>query len=241
MSVWIVAPTYNEADNVIPFIESLQTETSGLDVNILIVDDNSPDGTSSKVNEIQKKYSNVFLLSRPQKDGLGRAYLAGFRYALAHSPDFVVQMDADFSHRPEDVRALITACEHADVVIGSRYVPGGSVGDWSKLRYRQSLLGSSAARFALGVPVKDLTGGFKCWRAEKLSRLLDRIISRGFVFQAETTYLACKENFTVVEAPITFAKRRAGKSKMHAGITFEGLVRLIQLRWRHRKDHQLIR
>src|SRR4051812_1719075 len=200
-------------------------------VRVLVVDDNSPDGTGELADRLAGELDYVDVLHRERKEGLGPAYLAGFRRALAGGADLVLEMDCDFSHDPNDVPRLIAAAEDADVVLGSRYVAGGGVRNWGLLRRFVSAGGSWYARVLLGVSVRDLTGGFKCYHREVLERIdLDAITSKGYAFQIETTYRAQRAGFRVVEIPITFADREAGGSKMSKAIVAEAIWKVPGLR-----------
>src|SRR5579872_1623485 len=193
-----------------------------LGVRVLVIDDNSPDGTGEIADRIAQELDFVSVLHRERKEGLGPAYVAGFRRALADGADLILEMDSDFSHDPNDVPRLIAACETADVALGSRYVPGGGTTDWGRGRRVVSAGGSWYARTLLGVRVRDLTGGFKCYRRAVLERIdLDAIASKGYAFQIETTYRAIRAGFTVVEVPILFSDRTAGQSKMSRSIVIE--------------------
>src|SRR2546421_6935460 len=206
-------------------------EVLGPDDRVLVVDDNSPDGTGAIADRLAAELAFVDVLHRPRKEGLGPAYLAGFRQALASGAELVLEMDCDFSHRPEDARRLIDAATDADLVLGSRYVPGGSVGNWGLTRRVISRGGSLYAQLLLGVPVRDLTGGFKCYRREVLERIdLDAIRSRGYAFQIETTYRAARAGFRIVEVPIAFVDREVGGSKMTRGIVLEAIWKVPALR-----------
>jgi dolichol-phosphate mannosyltransferase len=200
-------------------------------VRVLIVDDNSPDGTGELADRLAAELDYVDVLHRERKEGLGPAYLAGFRRALAGGADLVLEMDCDFSHGPDDVPRLIAAAEDADVVLGSRYISGGGVRNWGLLRRLVSAGGSWYARVLLGVSVRDLTGGFKCYRRVVLERIdLDAITAKGYAFQIETTYRALRAGFRVVEVPITFADREVGGSKMSKAIVAEAIWRVPALR-----------
>jgi len=229
--VWLVLPTYEEATN----IERLVTEVRGklpAGAQVLIVDDNSRDGTGEIAGRLAKEHEAVHFLHRPNKEGLGPAYIAGFRRALAGGAGLVVEMDSDFSHEPAYLPRLLEAAERADVVIGSRYVPGGGVTDWGPVRRAISRGGSAYAQFVLGVGVRDLTGGFKCFRREVLEALdLDAVRSRGYAFQVETTYRAIELGFEVIEVPIVFRDRQAGTSKMSRSIVLEAIWRVPLLRY----------
>jgi dolichol-phosphate mannosyltransferase len=228
---WLVLPTYNEAGNIEAFVEAVRPKLPS-SARILIVDDNSPDGTGEIADRLAEQYEAVAVLHRPLKEGLGPAYIAGFKRALAEGAGRVLEMDSDFSHDPAYLPRLLEAGERADLAIGSRYVPGGGVGDWSALRRAISRGGSAYARLVLGVRVRDLTGGFKCFRREVLEAIdLDSIRSRGYAFQVEMTYRAIECGFEVVEVPIVFRERRAGTSKMDRSIVAEAAWRVPMLRF----------
>jgi dolichol-phosphate mannosyltransferase len=200
-------------------------------VTVLVIDDSSPDGTGELADRLAAEYDHVEVLHRDRKEGLGPAYLAGFKRALADGADLVLEMDADFSHDPADVSRLINRAAEADVVLGSRYVEGGSIANWGRLRRFISAGGSLYARWLLGVGVQDLTGGFKCFRREVLETLdLGAITSRGYAFQIETTYRALRAGFRVIEIPIAFADREHGGSKMSRSIVLEAIWKVPALR-----------
>jgi len=223
----VCLPTYNERENLEPMLRALGDKG----VRVLVVDDNSPDGTGELADRLAEELAYVDVLHRERKEGLGPAYLAGFRRALAAGADFVLEMDCDFSHDPNDVPRLIAAAQDADVVLGSRYVPGGGLRNWGLLRRFVSAGGSWYARVLLGVSVRDLTGGFKCYRRAVLERIdLDAITAKGYAFQIETTYRALRAGFRVVEVPITFADREVGGSKMSKAIVAEAIWRVPALR-----------
>src|SRR5215211_4259816 len=223
----VCLPTYNERENVERMVRTLV----GLGVRVLVVDDNSPDGTGEIADRLEAELAEVFVLHRPEKHGLGPAYLDGFRKALADGADLVLEMDCDFSHDPEDVRRLIATAEEADLVLGSRYVPGGRVGNWGPVRRFISRGGSLYAQLILGLPVRDLTGGFKCYRRAVLEALpLDEIHSKGYAFQIETTYRTLRKGFRVRELPITFVDRVEGGSKMSKSIVVEAVWKVPALR-----------
>jgi dolichol-phosphate mannosyltransferase len=229
---WVVLPTYDEAPNIEPIVAAILAKlpASG---RVLVVDDNSPDGTGEIAERLAAGNERIEVLRRPRKEGLGPAYVAGFHRALESGAGLVLEMDADFSHDPAYLPRLLEAAERADLVIGSRYVPGGGVSDWSRLRQAISRGGSAYARLALDVKVRDLTGGFKCFRREVLEALdLDAIESRGYAFQVETTYRAIELGFRVVEVPIVFRDRAAGSSKMGGMIVAEAAIRVPLLRLR---------
>src|SRR5213595_2710418 len=205
----------------------------GLGVQVLVIDDSSPDGTGEIADSLAAELDGVSFLHRPRKEGLGPAYLAGFKRALADGAELILEMDCDFSHDPADVPRLIAAAEDADLVLGSRYVEGGSIRNWGLLRRLVSAGGSLYARAVLGVDVRDLTGGFKCYRRQVLETIdLDAISSRGYAFQIETTYRAIRTGFRVIEIPITFADRDRGASKMSKTIFLEGIWKVPALRLR---------
>jgi dolichol-phosphate mannosyltransferase len=234
MSVaWLILPTYNEAPNIGPIVRAARSHLRA-DDHILVVDDNSPDGTGALADALAQEVPGVDVLHRPAKQGLGRAYLAGFAYALDRGADLVLEMDADFSHDPADLPRLIAAAEDGgDLVLGSRYVPGGSVTDWGLLRKLVSRGGSWYARVILGVKVRDLTGGFKCFRRSVLEALdLHEVHADGYGFQIELTYRTIQAGFRVVEIPIVFRERRVGESKMNARIALEAVWKVPALRRR---------
>jgi dolichol-phosphate mannosyltransferase len=231
---WVVLPTYNEAANIEEMVEAVLAKLpeSG---RVLVVDDNSPDGTGAIVERLAAGSDQVELLGRPRKDGLGPAYVAGFWRALSAGAGLLLQMDSDFSHDPAYLPRLLEASERADVVIGSRYVDGGGVEDWSRLRQAISRGGSAYARATLGVGVRDLTGGFKCFRREVLEAIdLDTVGARGYAFQVELTYRAIRRGFRVVEVPIIFRDRRMGSSKMGGAIVAEAIWRVPMMRLRYK-------
>lgn len=227
---WLVLPTYNEAGNIEPLVEKAITSMPP-DARVLIVDDNSPDGTGEVADRLALEHP-VEVIHRAGKEGLGSAYVAGFNYALQHGAGLILQMDSDFSHDPSDLRRLIEASDHADVVLGSRYIAEGGVEDWSLIRRLISRGGSAYARLVLGVRVRDLTGGFKCFRCEVLEGINPETIrSKGYAFQIEMTYRSIRKGFDVVEMPIIFTDRRVGKSKMSRTIVFEAFWRVPFLRF----------
>jgi dolichol-phosphate mannosyltransferase len=227
---WLVLPTYNEAENIEPIVRAARSRLRDGD-RILVVDDNSPDGTGAIADRLASELDGVEVLHRRVKEGLGRAYLAGFRQALDGGAELVLEMDSDFSHDPADLPRLIAAAEDADLVLGSRYVAGGSVTDWGLVRRLVSRGGSWYARTVLGVQVRDLTGGFKCFRRSVLDALdLESVHADGYGFQIELTYRAIKAGFIVVEVPIVFRDRRVGQSKMNAHIALEAVWKVPALR-----------
>jgi dolichol-phosphate mannosyltransferase len=226
----VCLPTYNERENLARMVDALADKG----VSVLVIDDNSPDGTGRLADELAARNDHVQVLHRERKEGLGPAYLAGFRRVLEDpEAELILEMDADFSHDPNDVPRLLAAARDADLVLGSRYVEGGSVGSWGAIRRFISAGGSLYARVLLGVGVRDLTGGFKCFRREVLETLdLDAIDSRGYAFQIETTYRALRAGFRVLELPIRFVDREEGGSKMSRSIVFEGFWKVPVLRLR---------
>jgi dolichol-phosphate mannosyltransferase len=229
--VWLVLPTYEEATNVGRLVDEARAKLPA-DAHVLIVDDNSADGTGRIAAELAEREEAIHFLHRQAKEGLGPAYIAGFHHALAEGAGLIVEMDADFSHEPAYLPRLLEAARRADVVIGSRYVAGGGVSDWGTVRRAISRGGSTYARLALGVDVRDLTGGFKCFRREVLEAIdLDAVRSRGYAFQVEVTYRAIQLGFNVVEVPIVFRDRQAGSSKMSRSIVLEAIWRVPLLRF----------
>jgi dolichol-phosphate mannosyltransferase len=232
---WIVMPTYNEATNIDPIVRATTAELQRLtpgDHRILVVDDRSPDGTGEIADALARELGTIEVLHRTQKTGLGHAYLAGFAHALANGAELICEMDADFSHDPRYLADLLGAAEHADLVLGSRYVAGGGVRDWGLLRRIVSRGGGVYARAILGVDVHDLTGGFKCIRREVLEAIdLASVRAEGYVFQIEVTYRAVLAGFRVKEIPIVFHDRQHGASKMSARIAFEAMWLVPRLRW----------
>jgi dolichol-phosphate mannosyltransferase len=228
----ICLPTYNEKDNVEPMVRALR----GLDfedLHVLVIDDNSPDGTGAIADRLAAEDDHVHVLHRERKEGLGPAYLAGFRRALELGADLVFELDCDFSHDPAEVPRLAAATENADLVLGSRYVRGGGTRNWGFVRRFVSRGGSLYAQAFLQLGLRDLTGGFKCYRRKVLETIdLDVISSLGYAFQIETTYRALRAGFRVVEVPITFADREVGGSKMSKGIVLEAIWRVPVLRAR---------
>jgi len=236
-TVMVVIPTYNEAENLPTLIgELLALGLPGLE--ILIVDDNSPDGTGQVADDLaQRPSGRMHVLHRAGKLGLGTAYVTGFRYALKQGIDYIVQMDADFSHSPGYIPQFLEAIEDYDVVIGSRYVFGGSLDErWGWWRYFLSWWANSVyTRLILGLKTKDTTAGFKCWRRATLEGIgLDRVRSNGYVFQVEMAYLTEKLGYRFLEIPIHFEDRRIGRSKMSVPVKIEAALRTWQIRWRHR-------
>lgn len=233
---WLVLPTYNEARNIEAIVAaagSVLGAATADDYKILIVDDGSPDGTGEIADRLAGERAQVDVLHRSEKNGIGPAYLAGFGYALEHGAAYAMEMDSDFSHDPADLARLLGAVRAgADVALGSRYVPGGGVTDWGLLRRIISQGGSTYARWVLGLKVKDLTGGFKCFRREVLEAIhFDSVRSQGYAFQVELTYRAVRAGFKVVEVPITFKDRELGESKMSWKIAAEAMWLVPKLRF----------
>jgi len=223
--VLVIIPTYNEAENIAEVVGRARTAVPAADV--LVVDDASPDGTGKIADALAGADAAVHVLHRPGKDGLGAAYLAGFAWALDRDYGVMVEMDADGSHQPEDLPRILTALSGADLVLGSRWVPGGSVLNWPRQRLLLSRGGNTYARLALGVPIKDITGGFRAFRRGTLLGLdLDAVASQGYCFQVDLAWQAVRRGFRVVEVPITFVERVNGTSKMSRAIVGEALVRV---------------
>jgi dolichol-phosphate mannosyltransferase len=233
--IWLIIPTYNEAENVGPVVRAVAAEMAKLapgEHRILVVDDNSPDGTGKRAEELAAELEVVEVIHRASKDGLGRAYIAGFEHALEGGAELVIEMDADFSHDPKYLGALLAASDEADLVIGSRYVAGGAVVNWGILRKIISRGGSMYARAVLGVGVRDLTGGFKCIHRNVLETIdLNSLRADGYVFQIEVTYRAVRAGFRVKEVPIVFPDRAVGASKMSWKIAFEAMLLVPSLRF----------
>ncbi|MHB1537911.1 MAG: polyprenol monophosphomannose synthase [Solirubrobacteraceae bacterium] len=239
---WLVLPTYNEAENIEAMLGAAGDALARACPDghtILVVDDGSPDGTGKIADRIATERDTVRVLHRTKKEGIGPAYLAGFRHALQEGAGWAMEMDCDFSHDPADLPRLLAATAEssaeggADLALGSRYVPGGGVTDWGLLRRFISYGGSTYARIVLGLDIRDLTGGFKCFRREVLEAIdLDSIRAQGYAFQVELTYRAIQTGFEVVEVPIVFRDREIGTSKMSTKITLEAAVLVPQLRFR---------
>ena len=233
MSCIVVVPTYNELENVGRLVEAIRNLPGKL--HLLIVDDNSPDGTGRVADELSRQYpGEVFVYHRECKQGLGRAYVAAFQHVLKNfNYTFIIQMDCDFSHDPVYIADFLKAIQNADLVLGSRYITGVNVVNWDFKRLVLSKCASAYVRLITGMPYTDLTGGFKCWRRTTLEALqLDRIFSLGYLFQVETTYRVWKaRRFKIVETPIIFYERNRGRSKIHPGIILEALIGVIRLRF----------
>ncbi len=229
MKTIVVVPTYNEAENLPELIRRL--EGLGIDLHVLVVDDNSPDGTGQVAERLAGERPWLHVMHRPGKQGLGTAYVEGFRYSLEKGFDAIGEMDADLSHDPAYLPRMLSAIEGADLVLGSRYVPDGGVRNWGMVRQAISQTGSFYARVMLGVGVRDLTGGYKLFRRRVLEDLdLDRVRSNGYSFQIEMTYRAVRRGYRVVEVPIVFEDRRVGKSKLSRQVVLEAMLMVPRLR-----------
>jgi dolichol-phosphate mannosyltransferase len=225
----ICIPTYNERENLPSIVEELLHVAP---VDILVIDDNSPDGTGAVADLLAKEHPRVNVLHRPGKQGLGKAYLAGFKWALERHYDYIFEMDADFSHQPRYIPEFLRAIQDHDLVLGSRYVKGGGTENWSAVRKVISQGGSLYARTILGLSVRDVTGGFKCFRREVLESLdLDSVESTGYTFQIELTYRATQKGFRIKEVPIVFFERVAGNSKMSKDIVLEAVTKVWKIRF----------
>jgi len=231
-SCLVIIPTYNEIENIHSVIDAVLAQ--GPQFSVLIVDDNSPDGTGEVVNILKQKESRIHLLQRAGKLGLGTAYIAGFRYGLSQGFDYIFEMDADFSHNPKDLPRLLEACvQGADMSIGSRYVKGGNIKNWSKDRLFLSYGASLYVKTITSLPVQDPTAGFICYHRRVLEALdLDMIKFVGYTFQIEMKYYAFIKGFKLAEVPITFVDREKGNSKMHANIVSEAIKGVLKMRWR---------
>ena len=228
--VWVIVPTFNEAETIEPLARAALGELPA-NRRLLVVDDASPDGTGRIAERLGAELGDVEVMHRPRKQGIGPAYLAGFARALEAGAERVVQMDADFSHDPADLPRLLDATGAADLAIGSRYAPGGRILDWGAGRLAISRWGSAYARIVLGLEVRDMTSGFKCWRRATLEAIdLASVASHGYAFQVEMTYRAVGAGFEVVEIPITFRDRRVGESKMTGSIVAEAALKVPRLR-----------
>jgi dolichol-phosphate mannosyltransferase len=237
--IWLILPTYNEAANIDAVVRAARDRlaSAAAPSTILVVDDSSPDGTGQIADRLAEKLENVRVLHRASKEGLGRAYLAGFELALENGAELIMEMDADFSHDPADIPRLIAAAGAADLVLGSRYVPGGGVTNWGIVRRAISWGGCAYARILLGVPVRDLTGGFKCFNRRVLEGIdLSGVHANGYGFQIELTYRAVQAGFTVAEVPILFRERRSGRSKMTPRIALEAVWKVPAMRFRGRRE-----
>jgi len=228
----VLIPTYNEKENITAILHAVLGLSS--DFHVLIIDDNSPDGTASIVESLMGKFlQRLFLLKRPGKQGLGTAYILGFKWALDHNYDYIFEMDADFSHNPNDLDRLLQACEKgADVAVGSRYVKGGETENWPIDRKIYSLGGSAYTRIITGMPIKDPTAGFVCYKNEVLANInLDAIKFIGYAFQIEMKFAAWKLGYKIKEVPITFVDRKIGTSKMSKGIIKEAMFGVLNMQW----------
>lgn len=227
---WVVIPTYNEKDNIAKMIHSLYNQNISA-LSILIVDDNSPDGTGQIVKNLQPQYPSLHLAAREKKDGLGQAYIHGFNYAIKHNASAIVQMDADFSHDPKDVPRLIKNLNNNDLVIGSRYINGISVVNWPLSRLLISMSGNIYSKIITGMPFKDSTGGFRAWRTSTLKKInLLNITANGYGFQIVLVHRTWKQNLKIKEIPIIFTERRKGQSKMSNSIIWEAIWLVWKLR-----------
>ncbi|MFO7896458.1 MAG: polyprenol monophosphomannose synthase [Candidatus Cloacimonadales bacterium] len=232
MKALVIIPTYNEAENIQSIISAVLAEASELE--ILVVDDNSPDGTAKLVQEMQENSQRIHLLQRAGKQGLGSAYVAGFKYALNKEYDCIIEMDADFSHDPAELPRMLKEIEQNDLVIGSRYLQGVNVVNWPLWRLILSKFASLYVQVITGMPIADPTGGFKCFRREVLEAIdLDWILSDGYSFQVEMNYRTWIKKFRIKEIPIIFTDRRVGESKMTRKIIFEAIWMIWKLRWLH--------
>ena len=226
----VCLPTYDERENLGPMVEAVLAASPGIE--ILVVDDDSPDGTGRLADEIAAREPRVHVLHRVRKEGLGRAYLAGFAWALERDYGLVLEMDCDFSHHPRYLPAMLAAAEQADLVLGSRYVPGGGTVNWGLGRKLISRGGSLYARLILGLAVRDLTGGFKCFRREVLEAVdLPSVECSGYAFQIELTFRAARRGFRIAEIPIVFEDRRVGRSKMSRRIVLEAIRKVWSIRF----------
>ncbi|MEW1657284.1 MULTISPECIES: polyprenol monophosphomannose synthase [unclassified Streptomyces] len=224
-STLVIIPTYNEAENIKPIVSRVRSAVP--EAHVLIADDNSPDGTGKLADELAAADDQIHVLHREGKEGLGAAYLAGFRWGTEHGHGVLVEMDADGSHQPEELPRLLTALKGADLVLGSRWVPGGRVVNWPKHREFLSRGGSTYSRVMLDVPIRDVTGGFRAFRVETLEGLgLNEVASQGYCFQVDLARRAVQAGYHVVEVPITFVERELGDSKMNRDIVVEALWRI---------------
>tara|TARA_A100001011_G_scaffold202506_1_gene210876 strand:- start:20497 stop:21213 length:717 start_codon:yes stop_codon:yes gene_type:complete len=230
MKIFVITPTYNEKKNIQELIEKIYNVNN--QINILVVDDNSPDGTHKIVENLKKTYKNLHLLKRLKKDGLGSAYIAGMKYALKEDADIIIQMDADMSHDPESINDLLNKSKNYDLVIGSRYISGINVVNWPIHRLIISYGANLYSRIVTGLPIKDATGGFKCWKREVLENInIHSIQSQGYSFQIEMTYRAWLKKYKICEVPIIFIDRTVGQSKMNKEIMIEAFFMIPKLRF----------
>jgi len=229
MKIFVVTPTFNEKKNIKELIEKINLANDKID--ILVVDDNSPDGTHEIVNNLKNKYKNLHLLKRLKKGGLGSAYIAGMKYALNHNADLIIQMDADMSHDPASINDLIEKSKNFDLVIGSRYISGINVVNWPFHRLIISYGANLYSRIVTGLPIKDATGGYKCWKRKVLENInIDSIESQGYSFQIEMSYRAWIKKYKICEIPIIFIDRTVGQSKMNKEIMIEAFFMIPKLR-----------
>ena len=237
MKTLIISPTYNERKNIKQLVNMVIGENPEL--HLLIVDDNSPDGTGKKVKKLQTEYKNLFLETRPKKSGLGTAYIFGFKWALEKKYDNIIQMDADLSHNPKDLPRMVNNLQKYDLVIGSRYINGISVVNWPLRRLMLSYGANAYSRVITGMPIMDGTGGFKAWKSSVLSSIdLDSVKSQGYSFQIEMNFRAWVKKFNIKEIPIIFSDRTIGQSKMSKTIVYEAIFMVWRLRiWRIFKWH----
>ncbi|MBS3741038.1 MAG: polyprenol monophosphomannose synthase [Candidatus Cloacimonetes bacterium] len=226
----VIIPTYNESENIAQIVPEILQQDKIFEV--LVVDDNSPDGTADIVKDMKNNNGRIHLIEREGKLGLGSAYIRGFKYALANNYDFIFEMDADFSHNPKDLTSFLVAIKEADLVIGSRYCKGINVVNWPFKRLLLSFFAAKYVRLITGMPINDPTGGFKCFRRKILEEIdLDKIMSDGYSFQIEMNYKAWKKGFKIVEIPIVFVERRSGSSKMSKAIVREAIFVVWKLRF----------
>lgn len=232
MKKLVIIPTFNEKENIKSIIEAVMELPDCFEV--LVVDDSSPDGTALIVEELQKKFPEKLHLSiRKTKDGLGKAYIHGFKWAMNQHYDYIFEMDADFSHNPKDLPLLLEACQNADMAVGSRYSQGVNVVNWPMGRVLLSYFASKYVRFILGIPVYDTTAGFACFKRETLEKIdLDKVKLKGYGFQVEMKYRVFKKGMSIKEVPIIFTNRMLGESKMNGGIIGEAILGILQLRWK---------
>ena len=228
----VIIPTYNEKENIKAIVEAVFALQEGF--HILVVDDSSPDGTAQIVQELQKSYTDELHLElRKQKDGLGKAYIHGFKWSLERGYDYIFEMDADFSHNPADLSKLLNACQTADMSVGSRYSQGVNVVNWPMGRVLLSYFASKYVRFILGIPIYDTTAGFVCFKRETLMKIdLDQVKLKGYGFQVEMKYRVFKKGLKINEVPIIFTNRSLGESKMNGGIIGEAVLGILNLRWK---------
>ncbi|MFA5832250.1 MAG: polyprenol monophosphomannose synthase [Bacteroidota bacterium] len=227
----VIIPTYNEAQNAEKIITEVLQQSEM--VEVLIVDDNSPDGTAEIVKKMMESNSRIHMLQRERKLGLGTAYVAGFKYAIERKFDFIFEMDADFSHNPKEIPIMLSKMDECDVLIGSRYIKGVNVVNWPMKRLILSYCANIYTRVITGMPVHDATAGFKCYKRKVLETInIDKLRSNGYAFQIETNFLAWKKGFTLMEMPIVFVDRRVGVSKMNKKIVYEAAFMVWKLKAR---------